>query len=171
MRRRGQRKRSASRSRRARSKSHEPRCLLRRRYCVRKRPSSAWHHYILMETAYAQALWRMVTDGKTPHAAVDALRTLLTREGREALLPRIARAFERLAEREMHKTDMILTVAREKDERAAKQKAKVILAKLKIETDDLKTRVDDTLVGGWRLEGRGMLVDASYKTQLLDMYN
>ena len=130
-----------------------------------------------METAYAQALWRMVTDGKTPHAAVEALRTLLTREGREALLPRIARAFERLAEREMHKTDMILTVAREKDERAAKKEAQEMLYRTGLlsagggSSFGGKTRVDDTLVGGWRLEGRGMLVDASYKTQLLDMYN
>ena len=124
-----------------------------------------------METAYAQALWKMVEGGMTPVKAVHALRDTLKVHGREALLPRIGSAFARIAERESRRNDVVLTVAREKDERHAHKEVKSMLAAMGIETKDLKTQVDDTLIGGWRLEGREMVVDASYKNQLLELFN
>ena len=124
-----------------------------------------------METAYAQALWKMVEGGMTPAKAVHALRDTLKAHGRETLLPRIARAFERIAEREAKKIDVVLTVAREKDERRAHKEIKETLSQLGVEAKNLKTQVDDTLIGGWRLEGREHLVDASYKKQLLELFS
>lgn len=124
-----------------------------------------------METAYAQALWKMVDGGMTPAKAVRALQETLKIHGREALLPRIARAFARIAEREAKRSDVILTVAREKDERHAHREVKGVLSAMGIEIKDLKTQVDDTIIGGWRLEGREQLVDASYKNQLLELFN
>ncbi len=124
-----------------------------------------------MEQSYAQALWKMVEGGMTPHQAVLAVKESLERYGRGALLPRVASAFARLAEREGKKSDVVLTVAREKDERHARTAAKELLAELHIDADGLKTQVDDTLIGGWRLEGRGMLVDNSYKSKLQRIYN
>ena len=124
-----------------------------------------------METAYAQALWKMVEGGMTPAKAVHALRDTLKAHGREALLPRIARAFARIAEREAKKTDVVLTVAREKDERRAHKEIKESLSRIGVEAKGLKTQVDDTLIGGWRLEGREHLVDASYKKQLLELFS
>ncbi|MEK7156493.1 MAG: F0F1 ATP synthase subunit delta [Patescibacteria group bacterium] len=124
-----------------------------------------------METAYAQALWKMVEEGMTPAKAVRALEVTLKVHGREALLPRIASAFVRLAERETKRSDVVLTVAREKDERRAHKEIKEMLTRMKVESKDLKTQIDDTLIGGWRLEGKETLVDASYKNQLLELYN
>ncbi len=124
-----------------------------------------------METVYAQALWKMVEDGMTPSKAVRALHEVLKAHGREALLPRIASAFTRIAERETKRSDVILTVAREKDERRAHKEVKELLSAMGVGVEDLKTQVDDTLIGGWRLEGREQLVDASYKNQLLELYN
>ena len=123
-----------------------------------------------MEQAYAQALWQMIVGG-TPHdTAVRALRESLAAHGRVALLPRIGRAFARLAERESKKRDVFLTVAREEDVKHAEKEAHEAISALGVQKHDLKTRVDDTLIGGWRLEGRETLVDASYKKQLLDIY-
>ena len=124
-----------------------------------------------MEQAYAQALWQMVEGGMTPSKAVHALEAALKQHGRVALLPRIARAFERLAERDARKNDLVLTVAREKDLAHAKKEAAQMLSSLGIESSDLKTQVDDSIIGGWRLEGKEHLVDASYKKQLLDIFN
>lgn len=124
-----------------------------------------------MEQSYAQALWKMVEGGMTPHKAVQATKESLERYGRGALMPRIARAFARLAERESKRNDVVLTVAREKDERHARTAAKTLLAELGVDADGLKTQVDDSLIGGWRLEGRGMLVDNSYKSTLQQIYN
>jgi F0F1-type ATP synthase delta subunit len=124
-----------------------------------------------MEHTYAQALWNMIEEGTAPSKALRALRDSLKENGRESLLPRIGRAFARIAERETRRSDMVLTVAREKDERKVRTQVKEVIAKLGIDGKDLKTRIDDTLIGGWRLEGRGHLVDASFKKQLLTMYN
>jgi F0F1-type ATP synthase delta subunit len=128
-----------------------------------------------METAYAQALWKMVEGGMTPVKAVHALRDTLSAHGREALLPRIASAFGRIAERETKRTRVVLTVAREKDERHAHKEALAVLKKMGFKDlpaqAGLKTEVDDTIIGGWRLEGKEQLVDASYKSQLLELFN
>ena len=124
-----------------------------------------------MESAYAQALWKMVESGMPPVKAVHALRDLLKACGREALLPRIGWSFARIAEREGKRTGVTLSVAREKDERAAKNAVKDIIAKLGIEPKEVNVHVDDSLIGGWRLEGRETLVDASHKSELQKLYN
>lgn len=123
-----------------------------------------------MEQAYARALWKMVEGGMDAKKAVHGLLETVRAHGRAELLPRIGKAFARLAEREARKHDLIVSVAREADAEHGKRAAKAALRELGLEADDLKTRVDDTLIGGWRLEGRGVLVDASYKTQLLSLY-
>src|SRR3990167_1366944 len=122
-----------------------------------------------MQEAYAQALWKMVEGGLTPAKAVRALQETLKVHGREALLPRIASAFARIAQRETKRTDVVLTLAREKDERHAHKEIKEMLASIGVDAKDLKTQIDDTLIGGWRLEGKETLVDASYKNQLLEL--
>jgi F0F1-type ATP synthase delta subunit len=129
-----------------------------------------------MEQAYAMALWKMVEGGMDHRKAVTALRELLKNQGRERLLPRIARAFERIAHRDAKKNDLVLTVADAKDIHTAEKVAKEVLKQLNLSSEGGsafggKTHVDDTLIGGWRLEGRGVLVDQSYKKHLLDIYN
>lgn len=124
-----------------------------------------------MEEGYAQALWKVIQAGTPAHKAVHALTETLKSHGRIALSPRIAKAFARIAQRESERSTIVLTVAREKDERHAHTEAKKALAEMGIEVKDLKTEVDDTVIGGWRLEGRGILVDASHKKQLLDIFS
>jgi len=106
-----------------------------------------------------------------PKKAVHALHAELTKTGRASLMRRILRAFERIAERELRKEQATLTVAREHDERHAKSAVKEVLAELEVESKDLKTLIDDTIIGGWRLEAKGTLIDRSYKKQLMELYN
>lgn len=124
-----------------------------------------------MEQSYARALWNMVNGGMEPRKAVHAIRDVLAKSGREALMPRIARAFERIAQRELSKSSAILTIAKEGDEKHAMREAKAVMQGMEIEIPLLKTQVDDTLIGGWRLEAKGQLIDASYKSKLLDVFN
>ncbi len=124
-----------------------------------------------METAYAQALWNMVSGGMAPTKAVHALTDVLKTHGRESLLPRIGRAFARIAERESKRTGITLTVARSGDERSAKHAVKDVLAQLQVDPKEVQIVVDDSLIGGWRLEGKETLVDASYKRELLELFN
>ena len=111
-----------------------------------------------MEQAYAQALWQIIEGGTQPKKArALAMVESLKARGREALLlPRIARAFERLAQREMQKNAVVVSVAREKDTIAkAKREAKEILDEIGADAKDIELKVDrKSLIGGWRLEGK-----------------
>lgn len=124
-----------------------------------------------MERAYAQALWQLVAGGMDAKDAVHAIHKRLEKEGRAILMPRVAHAFSRIAERESRKRDYTLTVARESDLTHARKEVKAYTSEMGIDIEDLKTQVDDSLIGGWRLEGNERLVDASYKRRLLDLYN
>ncbi len=124
-----------------------------------------------MEESYAQALWKVIQAGTPAHKAVQGLTETLRAHGRISLSPRIAKAFARIAERESAHIGAVLTVAREKDQHHAHTKVVKMLADMGVEVKDLKTEVDDTLIGGWRLEGRGTLIDASYKKHLLDIFS
>lgn len=124
-----------------------------------------------METAYAQALWKMVQNGLPEGKAVHAIHALLTRSGRQGLLPKIGRAFARIAARDQARTEVVLTVAREKDAHTAQKEAKEFFSSIRVDSEDVAVRVDDSLIGGWRLEGRDHLVDSSFKKQLLSIYN
>ena len=124
-----------------------------------------------METAYAQALLKIVQSGTSHEKAVADLKKMLASRGRSALLPKIARAFKRLAAREANRDTMTLTVARKKDFATALKAAQSVLAEQGMKEMDLCESVDDTLIGGWRLEGRGLLIDRSWKNSLLSIYN
>ncbi len=123
-----------------------------------------------MEEAYAQALWNIVEDGTAPAKAVELLHRSLTARGRVELMPRIARAFERLSARKAKAQGMTLTVAHERDLHAAHRHAAKALALLEKHTE-LTEVVDTSLIGGWRLEGGGVLIDESFKKQLMTLYN
>ena len=113
----------------------------------------------------------MVKKGMDAKKAVSALREILARHGRQELLPRIGRAFERIAKREQAKSAVVLSVAREKDARKAEREAKDFLKDVGVDAKEISIHIDDTLIGGWRIEGREHLHDASYKKSLLSMYN
>ena len=123
-----------------------------------------------MQTAYAQALWRIIEAGTAPKKAVKTLCEALAARGRLGLLPKIARAFNLLAIRAEAKSTVTLKVARHTDGKRALKEASGFLKDAAIKTDDVKISIDENLIGGWRLEGLELLHDASYRRQLLDIY-
>jgi F0F1-type ATP synthase delta subunit len=119
-----------------------------------------------MEHAYAQALWKLVDAGHEPKEAVRRVKEALEKSGRGALLPRVARVVQRIAQlRESGKPT--LAVASDAERNASLQDATERLSL----TGDVALRVDGSLIGGWRYEERGRLVDTSYKSQLLEIFN
>lgn len=124
-----------------------------------------------MERSYAQALMKVIDTGIAPHDAVKALRELLAREGRERLMPKIARAFATLAAQSDRRTRVTLTIADERDRAESINAAQDALSRAGAQPSDVDVCIDESIIGGWRLEGQELLVDASYKRYLLDMYN
>ena len=123
----------------------------------------------MLENAYAQALRKVIEDGKSPKVALSALHEELLRRGRQTLLPRIARSFERIAERERARNTLTLSISGTHSVRAKKE-AKETLEAMHISSEDVEVRTDDNLIGGWRLEGREHLYDTSFKKHLLELY-
>ena len=125
-----------------------------------------------MESAYAQALWELVEKGASPRDAVHKIHSLLQQHGREGLMPRIASAFERIADERRRAEGVTLSVARHSDLARAHREVKHALAEHgKGTIDGAEEVVDESLIGGWRLEGKETLLDASFKNHLLTLYN
>lgn len=114
-----------------------------------------------MESAYAQALVRVVENGKSVKDAIASLSEALKRQGRTELLPKVVRALRRMAEREKASRPRVY-VAHEKDGKAA------FTASGLAEAD---VCIDETLIGGWRAESKESLMDMSFKKQLLSIYS
>jgi F0F1-type ATP synthase delta subunit len=125
-----------------------------------------------MENSYALALWEMIKKGMEPKKAVHALHEILVARGREVLFPRIAKAFERIAARESNRHDVTLHIAESKDEHHAKAAAKKVMTHMNFgEKEISKVVIDETLIGGWKIESGEQLIDASYKKHLLSIYS
>lgn len=119
-----------------------------------------------MEQYYASALLSLLRKGMSPEMAVSSVKDALVSRGRGQLLPKVARAFRRLAEREGTKEKFTLTIARLEDREDALREAAQALAG---KTPDI--RIEPLLIGGWRLEGAGKRIDRSYKSGLLSLYD
>lgn len=119
-----------------------------------------------MERAYAQALWIKIKAGEKPSHAIQALYRVLTTQGRTALIPKISRAFERIALRDNAQHAMTLTIADSAHERTAKAH----MASMMDSAPSVTTVVDSSVIGGWRLEGDGLLLDNTHKKHLTELY-
>ena len=58
-----------------------------------------------------------------------------------------------------------------KDEKLGLKAIKDILKEMSVKADEVALNVDESLVGGWRLEVPGRPVAASWKKDLLSIYN
>jgi F0F1-type ATP synthase delta subunit len=123
-----------------------------------------------MDKAYAQALLEVIEGGITPKKTVKNLHEALAARGRLGLLPKVARAFNLLAAQKEAENAIVLKVARASDAKRAVKEAAAILKDAGVKSADVKIDVREYLIGGWRLEGKERLHDASHKAQLLDIY-
>ncbi len=114
-----------------------------------------------MEKLYAQALWKSIEGGRDHKEAVASLAKLLKKQGRIELMPKVARAFVRLAEAKQAIRTRIY-VANMHD---AKHALKLSGA------EEADVCVDESIIGGWRLEGKDEVIDRSFKKYLLDIYS
>lgn len=117
---------------------------------------------------YAETLLRLIEQGKSPQEAVAALRQTLARRGHEKLLRRTAHAFMRLVETRRRRSEVVLAAARAEDIKDALAEASKYLDAY--DPEAVRTAIDDTLIGGWRLQGADIVVDTSYKRHLLNIF-
>ena len=121
----------------------------------------------MIETYYAEGIVTAVARGMDPKEAVRHLCDALAASGRTKLLPKIARALAQSAKRTLRKGAPELLIAREADREVAIEGARTALGG---DLGVIRTRIDDTLIGGWVLSAGDRRIDASFKKQLRDLY-
>ena len=114
-----------------------------------------------MENLYAQALWKSIEKGRDPKETVSALANILEIGGRSELMPRIRRAFLRLVASESNSQPRVYVAHASDGEKAFKESG----------ISEADVIVDETLIGGWRLETAETLIDNSFKKHLLSIYS
>lgn len=118
-----------------------------------------------MEREYAQAVLEVAKRGMQPKELVKNLENTLRSRGHLQLSHKIAHAL-REAERRMGRgSESTLTIAKESEVASAKAEAAE-----HIDTNAVRIVTDDSLIGGWVLATPNTRVDASFKKQLLDLY-
>jgi len=121
-----------------------------------------------MEDTYARALIKLIQAGLRPEDSVAKINAALKDKGRQAMWPRIKRAFLMHVQKVAMRENVTLSVACKEDVVDAKREAQNHLARN--DADRMQMVVDDSLIGGWKLEAGGTLIDRSFKRQLKDMY-
>lgn len=106
-------------------------------------------------------MYALSLEGKDATQIVSGTVDSLKKRGALGLLPKVLSAYRTLAEAALSQ-GALLTVAREADKQAALQDSGA--------DKDTKVLVDERLIGGYRLEREGTLVDASFKAHLLRAY-
>lgn len=122
---------------------------------------------------YAHALVE-AANGKDAHEVAQCVarfRELLGRNGHVRLLPRIVVLVERMVEKDTRKEQVELSVAR----KAEANRFAVHIADYRQSLDvqeraGIRMRLDDTLIGGFRLRVKGAMINATYKRALFELY-
>ena len=119
------------------------------------------HHYALALDAAT-----LNTSESGYDACIKNFIALLKRKRHYTLLPRVVKELLLIASGSKKKEATLLTVARKNDLEAA---LKEVSAR-GIETDQLSTAIDDTLIGGYVYDSGSVVIDASHKQSLLQLY-
>ena len=121
-----------------------------------------------LEEVYARALDSSIRGGIKAEDVLPRLVTILKRRGHIKLLPKIARNLERLLEQHTRTKTANVRVAKKTHEE--KYKKEIDNARRELGLEKATTVLDETLIGGYVVEGGSKMIDASYKTALLKLY-
>lgn len=117
----------------------------------------------MLERTYATALQNALSQGTDAAKLVDGLVAHLKATGRMKLLPRIKKMLVE-AQARSKKNSAVLEIARKEDEVSA-------IAEARLEgVEATEIKINDSLIRGWRVRDKGLLVDRSAKSSLIELY-
>jgi F-type H+-transporting ATPase subunit delta len=126
---------------------------------------------MILEKKYAQAL-----DDLTKNKSSDDVNiifsnfiSVLKKKGHYTILPKILKSLENLKQRE--KSDNIEFIIASKEQ---EDKFKPRFDEFKryfSEKAKIKTEIDETIIGGFIIKSKSIIIDGSYKKALMNLYN
>jgi F0F1-type ATP synthase delta subunit len=117
---------------------------------------------------YSEAVRTLVREGFSLDAALDGLRTMLTTRGHSRLYPKILKELLTESIKDEVRDTATVTVARKGDAEAHEKEIKTHLTTLSQKHHTVV--VDESIVGGYIVEGTNARIDNSYKKRLLTLY-
>lgn len=121
-----------------------------------------------MKQAYITALTEALLNTKDVDGALESTQALLIKKGHVRLWPAVLKGVVRALEKfEREDTPRIIVAKESAKNSDALQKA---LATLAVTNKNEKMEVDSSLIGGFVVQYKDKMVDASYKRALIDLY-
>lgn len=121
-----------------------------------------------LEEAYATAIYHAHMKGIDETKLLSRLIALLKKRGHLKLLPKICRHLKGLQVKDLRRNTAAVRVA--KEAHTSRYKKEIDNACKKLGITETAVVIDDTLIGGYVVEGNNTLIDASYKDILLQLY-
>ncbi len=124
-----------------------------------------------LEESYAVALFESL-DGKNSTQANSVLKSFFSvvlKKGHRNLLPRIAKAFERICSN--YKGSRVIKIFVSEEGKTIVPKETILMFSNNAEEIPVYETQDSTIIGGYVAKGKGLRVDGSYKTSLLSLYS
>ncbi len=110
---------------------------------------------------HAQAMFELISSGKTAEDVIKGTMKSLKKRGAIKILPKILKEYQILEKKEYMKKPT-LTIARESDRANAIKDSDA--------DKDINIVIDESIVGGYKLENNGVLTDNSFKSHLFNVY-
>jgi F0F1-type ATP synthase delta subunit len=118
---------------------------------------------------YIGAVTELLNEGHDVNHVLPRLADTLARKGHSTLYARILHGVMHELTRREALTQAHVTVGSEKDSTRLAPRIAAALAELNI-TQEPKTHIDETLIGGFTITHGDRIIDHSYKTQLVALY-
>ena len=118
---------------------------------------------------YAKALISAAKTEKDTDALLAHFLDVLKKRGVLGLLPKILTILEHAINRDKSQK-ATLVLARDSDKDKILEAVGDDFGKISTLKEDLNIKIDESIIGGYRLETSGDLIDESYKSRLLSIY-
>lgn len=119
-------------------------------------------------TDYSKAVSELIRDGMTFDTALTNLKRMLQARGHTRLYRKILTLLIIDSEKEEKENAVTLILAHKEDE--AKYSKEIKEARTMGNTETHQTRIDQTIIGGFIIQGGQQRIDQSYKRRLLTLY-
>lgn len=126
----------------------------------------------MLSEKYAQALYHITKDKseKDQKRFFDNFIKVLKRDGHFSLLPKILKSLREIYLKEYKKDNIDLIVSDEKFKDKYKKEIKNYKKYIDL-NQEITTKVDNAIVGGFIIHTKDVVVDGSYRRGLVNLYN
>ncbi len=123
-----------------------------------------------MKKHYIKAMASLLTSGQSVDVVLAKLEALLKEKGHLSIHKDILEGLLVELSQETASSAAVVSIARESDAKKLENAIHHALLKLGDKNATMKLVVDETLIGGFKINHQGKAIDASYKNRLLELY-